>query len=77
MSLADSLSQAGNMNELDPWSGRISKLCGVEALCAIEQLVAEWETCEVSTASATRCLFMCECITMRGCVFFMVLTWLL
>lgn len=70
MSLANSLSQAGEMNELASRSGRISELCGVEVLCAIEQLVAEWETCEVSTASAARCLFMCECITMSVCVHF-------
>lgn len=41
MSLANSLSQAGKMNELAAWSGRIFELCRVEVLCAIEKRVSK------------------------------------
>lgn len=51
MSLANSLSQAGKMNELASWNGRIFKLWGLKQ-----------ETCKISTASASRCLFTCECV---------------
>lgn len=70
MSLANSLSQAAKMNELASWNGRIFKLCGVEVLCAMEELEAEWKTCEVYTAFVTRCLFTRECITVSKCVYF-------
>lgn len=57
MSLANSLSQAGKMNELASWNSRLFKLWGLKQ-----------ETCKVSTASASKCLFMCESIAVRVCV---------
>lgn len=51
MSLANSLSQTGKMNELAALSSQIFKLCRVEVLCAIR---GAWKTCEVSRVSASQ-----------------------
>lgn len=55
MSLANSLSQAGKMNELAPRI--LPSRVEFEALfCATEGSAAERKTCKGSTASAARCV---------------------
>ncbi len=67
------------MNELASWNGRIFQSSCAELKCflffffAVEELMAERKSCEVSAGSATRCLFICECVTVGACVFFMLL----
>ena len=76
MSLANSLSQAGKMNELAPRILR-SRVEFEALFCATEGSADERKTRKGSPASAARCLFTSECMTVRGLrVFFMLLTWL-